>query len=145
MAFMRRRPIMRLLLALVFFLPLTETTEHLRLSRQLQITGTAAESFQVSLFLALHFVSSATATELESKIGTNELVQHFCGAVHEQVRRKIVEQRHLSLLRGRHQSHCFPVRFFSHTRLDRQRELKSFGPAKKSTFPFLQALSMSAR
>ena len=75
--------VMKLVASLFMTILLMVDSKHLRADRKLQTSFT--QSFDVPLFLALHFVTESTASALETKDKTNPIVEHFCNKVHEQV------------------------------------------------------------
>jgi hypothetical protein len=61
---------------------MSSDAKSLRATRKLQ-----DQSFEVPLFLALHFVSGTTASALETRDSANDIVRHLCNATQVQVRR----------------------------------------------------------
>ena len=79
----RRLSVMKLMATVLLSSLLLTDANNLRFNRKIQATVT--QSFDVNLFLALHFVNGQTASELETKDPSNAVVQHFCEKVQEQV------------------------------------------------------------
>jgi hypothetical protein len=70
------------MMILVMSILMSSDAKSLREIRKLQ-----APSFEVPLFLALHFVIETTALALETRDSTNDIVMHLCNTVQRQVRR----------------------------------------------------------